>query len=59
MNKMHDFLTPMALAVALTLCISATAAAAPMQRADTTVITGRVTSEGAPKKSLLMHSSTP
>ncbi len=46
MNRMHDILTAMALAVALTLGISATAAAAPMQRADTTVITGRVTSEG-------------
>ena len=38
--------TQSALAVALTLGMSATAAAAPMQRADTTVITGRVTSEG-------------
>ena len=49
MNRIHVLLrglAPITLGVALSLARTTTAAAAPLQRADTTVITGRVTSEG-------------
>ena len=45
MNRMHVF-RGAALGFALSFGTSTRAAAVPLQRADTTVITGRVTSEG-------------
>src|SRR5690349_19410853 len=48
MNRMHVLrgAVPIAVGVALALGGPSTAAAAPMQRSDTTIVTGRVTSEG-------------